>query len=302
MRALIFIGFAFAASCGGSDAGPADEVADTASGGEGDTASGGEGDTASGGEVEVEGEVVAGDWFRPAATTTWQLQLQGTVATGYPVDLYDIDLFDVPTATIAALQADGKRVMCYFSAGSYESYRDDAGAFAAADLGTVLDGWPDERWLDVRSVGVRAVMRARLDVAVAKGCDGVDPDNVDGYTQDSGFTLTAADQLAFNRFLAREAHARGLTVGLKNDLDQIAALVGDFDFALNEQCHFYDECDLLAPFTAAGKPVFVVEYDDRWVDDVAERNALCASSNAAGLHTLVLPLLLDDAFRWSCEP
>jgi len=252
-----------------------------------------------GGDVEVG---VGVGWYRPGTGTTWQLQLQGTVETAYEVDLYDIDLFDVPKATIAALQARGKHVICYFSAGSFENYRDDAGTFAEEDLGTTLDGWPDERWLDVRSEGVRTVMRARLDVAVAKGCDGVDPDNVDGYTQDSGFPLTADEQLDFNRFLAREAHARGLTVGLKNDLDQIPALVADFDFALNEQCHAYDECALLAPFVTAGKPAFVVEYDARWVDDADARNTLCEGSRADGLRTLVLPLLLDDSFRWSCEP
>lgn len=253
-------------------------------------------------DARLEAEVTPQDWYRPSASTTWQWQLQGTINSGYAVDLYDVDLFDVPKADIAALQAAGKRVICYFSAGSYESYRDDANQFREGDLGKTLDGWPDERWVDIRSETLRIVMRARLDVAADKGCDGVEPDNVDGYANDSGFLLSPADQLDFNRFLASEAHARGLAVGLKNDLDQVAALVAEFDFALNEQCHFYDECHLLQPFVAAGKPVFVAEYDGRWVDDAGERAALCASSNAAGFHTLVLPLMLDDAFRWSCEP
>lgn len=42
-------------------------------------------------------------------------------------------------------------------------------------------------------------MQARLDLAVQKGCDGVEPDNVDGYQNNSGFPLTAQDQLAYNR-------------------------------------------------------------------------------------------------------
>ena len=42
-------------------------------------------------------------------------------------------------------------------------------------------------------------------IAVQKGCDGVDPDNVDGYTNKTGFPLTAKDQLAYNKFLAQEA-------------------------------------------------------------------------------------------------
>jgi hypothetical protein len=92
------------------------------------------------------------------------------------------------------------------------------------------------------------------------GCDGVDPDNVDGYSNATGFPLRAADQLAYNRFLAGEAHARGLAVGLKNDLDQVAALAADFDFAINEQCFAYDECAALAPFTRAGRSVLQIEY------------------------------------------
>lgn len=52
----------------------------------------------------------------------------------------------------------------------------------------------------------------RLDVAVYKGCDGVEPDNVDGYTNNTGFILTAEDQLMYNRFLADEAHERGLLI------------------------------------------------------------------------------------------
>lgn len=87
--------------------------------------------------------------------------------------------------------------------------------------------------------------------------------NVDGYTQRSGFDLTASDQLTFNRMLARLAHERGLAVGLKNDLDQIPELVDSFDFAVNEQCAQYEECDALAPFVEQGKPVYHVEYELR---------------------------------------
>ena len=62
---------------------------------------------------------VTGEWYRPGVTTSWQWQLLGTVNTAYAVDLYDIDLFDTPASLIASLQASGKRVICYFSAGSF---------------------------------------------------------------------------------------------------------------------------------------------------------------------------------------
>ena len=104
-------------------------------------------------------------------------------------------------------------------------------------------------------------MAARLDMCRTKGFDAVEPDNMDGYKNDTGFPLEAADQLRYNRLIARLAHERGMAVGLKNDLDQIPSLVRDFDFAVNEQCAQYGECGRLKPFIAAGKAVFHVEYD-----------------------------------------
>ena len=175
---------------------------------------------------------ITGQWYRPAVTATWQWQLLGTVNTQYDVDVYDIDLFDVPATQIASLQAAGKRVICYFSAGSFEDFRSDAASFRSQELGNVFDDFPNERWLDIRSPNVLAIMESRLDMAVDKGCDGVEPDNVDGFANNTGFNLTSADQLTFNRTIANEAHERGLSVGLKNDLDQIANLIR---FAV-EQC------------------------------------------------------------------
>jgi hypothetical protein len=240
--------------------------------------------------------------WRPAADATWQWQLSGTINTAYAVSVYDIDLFDAPVATIALLHSRGQRVVCYLSAGTAENWRPDYARFAAAEMGKPVDGWPGERWLDTRSPNVRTLLQQRLDLAVTKGCDGVEPDNVDAYLHDSGFALDAATQLDFNRFLAREAHARGLAVGLKNDVDQLAELAADFDFAVNEQCFQFSECGGYEVFTRAGKPVFNAEYDIRYVDNAAgERDALCAAARAARLRTLVLPPALDDSLRHSCD-
>ncbi len=246
-------------------------------------------------------------WFKPAANSSWHIQLQPRAGAtqinqNVDADIYDIDLFDNPAELIASLQSNGKKVICYFSAGSYEQWRSDAAQFTQADLGLPLDGWPGERWLDVRSDNVRQIMLARFDLASQKGCDGVDPDNVDGYSNNTGLSLTAADQLDYNRFIADEAHARGLAVGLKNDLDQIPQLVDRFDFSVNEQCHQFDECDTLTPFTSAGKPVLNLEYANRYVNDSTQRQQLCDDAQARGFYTLVLPLALDDAFRLSCAP
>ncbi|WP_420868778.1 endo alpha-1,4 polygalactosaminidase [Cupriavidus pauculus] len=238
--------------------------------------------------------------WMPSVNDTWQLQLQGTINTSYNAAVFDIDLFDTPQATINALKAQGKRVVCYFSAGSSENWRPDFSKFKAADMGNALDGWAGERWLDTRSANVRAVMMARMDLAKSKGCDGVDPDNVDGYTNKPGFPLTAATQLDYNRFLATQAHARGLAVGLKNGVAQLSDLASAFDFAVNEQCFQYNECSGYSAFTVQGKPVFNVEYQTKW-KDATTRQTLCAKAKALSLRTLVLPLALNDKFRYSCD-
>lgn len=201
-------------------------------------------------------------WWQPAPSLSWQWQLSGTLNTGYNVDVYDIDLFDNSVATIQSLKNRGIKVVCYFSAGTYENWRSDAPLFPKSVLGNNVEGWAGEKWLDVSNYNqFTSIMKARLDLAKSKGCDGVEPDNVDGFQNNSGFKLTDAHQLAYNKWLATEAHNRGLAVALKNDLDQVSRLVSLFDFAINEQCFQYNECSTLRPFIAVNKAVFGVEYE-----------------------------------------
>jgi len=232
--------------------------------------------------------------WQPAPLTTWQWQLSGTINTSFDVAMYDIDLFDSPQATITELLDAGRVVICYFSAGSWEEWRPDADSYPPEVLGNPLDGWPDERWVDIRRLDVLGpILEARMDLALSKGCIGLEPDNVDAYANASGFPLTANDQLVFNRFLATEAHTRGLSVGLKNDLDQIPDLVGDFDWALNEQCYEFAECDTLQPFIDADKAVFGVEYS-------GDENVFCPYFNALGYSWLKKNIELD-AWRIDCQ-
>jgi hypothetical protein len=201
------------------------------------------------------------DW-RPAPRTAWQWQLSGTVDTSVDAQVYDIDLFDTPQETIDALHVQGRKVICNFSAGSYEVRRPDAGSFPRRAVGQSLDPpYASERWLDIRNAAIRPLMEARLDLAASKQCDGVEPDNLDGYENNTGFKLKARHQRAYNRFLADEAHDRGLAVGLKNNAKQVAVLEPSFDFAVVEQCFEFDECKKYEPFVNAGKAVFEVEYD-----------------------------------------
>jgi hypothetical protein len=235
----------------------------------------------------------SGIW-RPKPGTSWHWQLTGTVDTNVEAQMFDIDLFGASAATIAALKAKGRVVICYFSAGSYESWRPDAEDFPESVLGDQLDGW-NEQWLDIRTQAVRDIMAKRLDLAKSKGCDGVEPDNVDAYVNSSGFSLGAADQLSYNIFLATEAHKRGLSVGLKNDIDQAQQLEPHFDWAINEECLQYDECDALNAFIKAGKAVFHVEYTP------ATKNSVCPVASGLGFDSQIKQLDLDAWFDacWS---
>ena len=199
--------------------------------------------------------------WQPKLGATWQIQFSGKLDTTVSAQVFDIDGADSTKAQVATLHGKGSKVICYVDAGSYENWRADAAKFPAAVRGKAMDGWAGEQWLDVRQWdALRPILAARFADCRAKGFDAVDPDNMDGYTNVTGFALTAADQLLYNRRVADLAHSLGLAVGLKNDLDQVQALQPAFDFAVNEQCVKYKECGLLAPFTKAGKPVFHIEY------------------------------------------
>lgn len=247
-------------------------------------------------------KVSIGTWYKPDVNTTWQWQLMGNINTSHAVDLYNVDLFDVSTSTIKSLQNNNKKVICYFSAGSYENWRSDKDDFSSSLLGNTLDGWPGERWLNISDELLIPIMRARLDLAAAKGCDGVEADNMDNYTQDTGFALSADNQLAYNKFIANEARKRGLSVGLKNDLEQVIELEPYFDFAVNEQCHEYNECESLQVFINANKPVFNAEYNEKYTQNTnGARDSMCQDAMALKIQTLVLPLNLDGSFRISCN-
>lgn len=238
-----------------------------------------------------------GDWYRPQPYVTWQWQLLGEINNKYNAEIYDIDLFDSSKDLILDLQSSGKKVICYFSVGSYENWRVDANKFSTNDYRNTLDGWEGEMWLDVRSNNVHKIMKNRLELAYEKGCDGVELDNMDGYVNNSGFNISADEQLAYNRFLANEAHKKGLSVALKNDVDQIVQLVDYYDFAVNEQCFEYDECELMLPFIENNKAVLNAEYKKEYVTDKIK---ICSTSIDLKFSTLILPLNLDDKFRISC--
>eukprot|EP00475_Leptophrys_vorax_P043698 TRINITY_DN8498_c0_g4_i1.p1 TRINITY_DN8498_c0_g4~~TRINITY_DN8498_c0_g4_i1.p1 ORF type:complete len:369 (+),score=6.14 TRINITY_DN8498_c0_g4_i1:159-1109(+) len=234
-----------------------------------------------------------------------------------PAVVFDIDGFSATPATIARLHAAGKRVVCYFSFGTAEDYRPDYKQFPRAALGGMVcmtddcsQAWPGERWLDVRNAAVRSVLEKRVQLGKRKGCDGIEPDNMDAWNGNimkgaiGRFKITAADQINFNAWTANIVHKYGMSVGLKNAGNlatvQMARL---FDWALVEQCNEFSDwsadawyqgkfgCDWSNEFVRNGKAVFVAEYVDTWgasagiVNGMQFPQGLCADNNAHGFTT-----------------
>jgi hypothetical protein len=227
----------------------------------------------------------------PTQGLRWQYELQGKLNTSlcavpetggscvranvYDVDLYATNGVTLNTAAVTAIHTAGAHAVCYVDAGTWEDFRPDAAAYPASVKG-LSNGWPGERWLDIRATGVLLpIIDARVAKCAAAGFDAVDFDNVDGYENDTGFPLTAAEQLTFNEDLAAMAHAQGLSAGLKNDTGQLSQLESSFDFAINEQCARYGECDQYDGWTAAHKAVVEVEYHVRPA-------RFCPSANRSG--------------------
>ncbi len=267
-----------------------------------------------------------GDRWVPAQADRWMYQLGDpapktgvcqTPHTGgacvrpnvWVFDLYDASGSTVNTAGVNAVRAVGGKAVCYVSGGTWEDWRPDAAAFPAAVLaGNVQGGpngqpWPGERWFDIRQTAtLEPLLAARAQKCKTAGFDAMEWDNVDAYANETGLALTGSQQLTYNKMLARVAHEAGLSVGLKNDLDQVPQLVGDFDFAINEQCYQYgNECGALQPFLAAGKAVVQIEYSD--ASDGPDAPAptlaqLCPPANTAGRSAIYMTINLP-ATPWA---
>ncbi len=230
--------------------------------------------------VEPTTAQVGTSWWVPSPGVQWQwvldhpLQLDdpddmGTereTSDGGPADrptVFDIDGFDNDAATIAALHEQGAHVICYVEVGGWEDHRDDSASFPAAAIGNPVDGYPDERYLDIRSPDVLRIILDRIDMCAAKGFDAVEPDLDDTYAENTGFDLTPRDQVEFNTTVAARAHALGMSIALKNGDEQPFTDVMEpiVDFAIVEQCFEFDSCDAYTAFDQAGKAVLEVEYN-----------------------------------------
>jgi hypothetical protein len=236
-------------------------------------------------------------WWRPHPGLTWQWQINGTeVDTSIKADVYDVDLY-VDQSIIDDLHTRGAKVICYISVGSWENWRPDKDQFPLELIGKDYEGWPGEKWLDIRQIDRLApIMRARFDLCQAKGFDAIEPDNMEIYSNETGFPLTYDDQLKYALWLADEAHKRGLAIGQKNAPDQTTDLVGIYDFAITEDCFAYNWCDKVKPYIDIGKPVFAAEYTDMNIDF----SSACAEAKQMKL-SMILKERGLNSWRESCK-
>jgi hypothetical protein len=232
-------------------------------------------------------------WVPPQGLT-WYWQLTGRVQNSVDASAYDIDGFDSSAREVAALHKLHRRVICYIDAGTWENWRPDAGRFPSSVLGKP-NGWPGERWLDVRRLSVlEPIMRARFQICRRKGFDAVEADNIDGFENDSGFRITAHDQLVFDRWLARAAHRSGLAAFQKNDPEQARSLEPYFDGVLDEQCNQYQECSRFQVYLTADKPVINAEYERSLYP------GFCAADNRLGIMGALYNLALNGRTYRAC--
>ena len=228
----------------------------------------------------------------PAEQFDWQFTQPMDLASARGT--INLDAFDMSAGTIANLRRRGVKAICYVNVGAWENWRPDLHLFPANVLGKNYVGWEGERWLDIRRLDVLLpIMRMRFTICRDKGFLAIEPDNLDGYLNDTGFPISKQDQLAYNKAIAAEAHRLGLSIGLKNAPMLIPDLHRIYDFAIAEDCFVWKWCDKLRPFVAAGKAVVAIEYPENG------RNPLtrCADARRLGLQLVVKKRKLDAWVR-----
>lgn len=227
--------------------------------------------------------------WKPQAGLTWNYVLGNDVdVAAEKAQVVDMDI-NKSVEKIEQLHKAGKKVICYFSGGTLEDFRDDFEKYMKVPglVKNTFEDWPEERWLDYRVDGIKPLIEARMKRAVSKNCDGIEVDNLDGFQMDEvkswSNPLTKEDAIVFAKWLATTAHNLNISIGLKNTLEIIDKVGDYFDFAVNEECVKYNECYYYKDFIKKNKPVFGVTYYgvDKYKD------ALCKNLNGLGMSMIV---------------
>jgi hypothetical protein len=243
---------------------------------------------------------VAANGDKPPATNPVVYDIDGFDNTGTDNGDESSSLSSSGSPVVKELHKLGDHVSCYIDVGTAENWRPDYSEFPAAVLGRD-NGWPGERWLDIAPgpylSAVQRIMTARFRMCADNGFDAVEPDNIDGAENETGFAITIPEQIAYDKWVATTVHALGMSVAQKNFEDQSTSLEPYFDFSIEEQCFQYDDCSDLAPYTKAGKAVFEAEYQGQG----SAPAAFCPGANALGFNSVEFDLDLDAKVRVPCR-
>jgi hypothetical protein len=234
---------------------------------------------------------VNASYWKPKPGLKWNWAL-GTKVSEIPIEntdyeVIDIDLYGSTKEIIDKMHKNNKKVICYFSAGTYERAREEAQGMLKVNglVRNKMEEW-DEYWLDFRLDEVKSFMSERLDLAKAKGCDGIEFDNVDTFTnvhwEDA---ITVEDQLTYDKWLAKEAHDRNMAAGFKNSIELLDDLKNIFDFAINEECNEYNECDDYTVFLNNNLAVFVALYG--YPTDKSFMKSICSQVKGLDLSIII---------------
>jgi len=224
-----------------------------------------------------------------APGTTWNYVLGHDIdISKEKAEVVDIDIRKSPQK-IQQFHKAGKKVICYFSAGTIEDFRDDFKQYKKVKglVQNEYDDWPGEYWLDFRVEGIKPLIKNRMKTAISKKCDAIEVDNLDGYQMDEvrrwKKPLTRQDTITFAKWLGSTAHSLGISIGLKN----VSGIIGEvgkyYDFAINEECINHDECYLYNNFLKSGKAVFGVTYNGL----EKNRKKLCENLNGLGMSMII---------------
>lgn len=312
-----------AAACGNSSAEPADSGADGSFDGAALDASS---DASSGSDAADANAADASDaqstiWQPGTGSLPWQWELDHAIDTSNAKDMgtgdetyagsnaddpvvYDIDGFDNDAAQVTALHGLGKKVICYIEVGAAESYRSDYSQFPATALGKTVDGYAQEKYLDIGDATVVTVIEARIAMCSQKGFDGVEPDIDDSYTDDTGFSITESSNVAYLVTLSQYAHSLGLAWGLKNGGDGgtptkfVSDMLPHVEFAVVEEPFYLNTIGYFHPaLYDAGKAMFVAEY----TNDTSSASSFCPTALSDHTNAALFDVALDGATRTPCE-
>ncbi|KAM7184983.1 Glycoside hydrolase superfamily [Rhypophila sp. PSN 637] len=217
----------------------------------------------------------------------WQIDIMASLditKTLTPTDalVWDLDLYHLQRhpdiITFLRSKIPNVNIICYFNAGlAQPSDCDWDTVWQKPEYKSLLGNsydppFSEEKWINIRNTTAIDLLKNRVTTAANLGCDGVDPDNIDGYSADTGFNLNQQDYINLMTTLATTAHGlktkRGntLLIGQKNAPELVKSLNSVLDFAVLEDCkNLRNEADRafcadFQPYISQNKPVFSIEY------------------------------------------